>query len=114
MRKRTHKPPSKVRYDESHPTVSIRVSRALYDQLDDLRNRSGKSLGDILREAVRRQGPSAHRSYMLGHEAAKKYYAVYYRCSVCRAPILIYTARAKAAVAQYMNEHGWAHSECHR
>jgi predicted DNA-binding protein len=50
--KKRHQPPAKIRYNQTHPTVSIRVSQDLYDRLKELREKSGKSLGDILREAL--------------------------------------------------------------
>ena len=66
MAKKRHAPPSRLRYEESHPTVSVRVSRELYDDLGELRAKSGKSLGDILREAVGRQRPSTRAAYTKG------------------------------------------------
>lgn len=112
MKKKPRKPPSKIRYDHSHPTVSIRVDRELYDQLKDLRERSGKSLGDILREALKQQAPSTKKAYQLGYYAAKREFAVSYKCSVCGGNLAVKSAEEKDAVAQYMREHGWAHSEC--
>ena len=43
MKKKAHKPPSRIKYDESHPTLSVRVGRALYDELQELRELSNKS-----------------------------------------------------------------------
>ena len=33
---------SKIKYDQAHPTVSVRVTQQLYDKLKDLREHSGK------------------------------------------------------------------------
>jgi predicted transcriptional regulator len=86
MKKKTHKPPSRIKYDESHPTVSVRVDRALYDKLQELKELTNKSMGDILREAVKKQKPWAKDAYDLGQKAgydsAKREFAVAYRCSV--------------------------------
>ena len=112
MKKKIHKPPSKIKYDQSHPTVSIRVSRGLYDRLKDLRERSGKSLGDILREALERQLPSTKKAYQLGYNAAKRQFAVSYKCSVCGGNLTASSLREKEAMAQYMREHGWRHGKC--
>ena len=112
MKRRTHRPPSKVRYDQTHPTVSVRVTRELYDQLEDLRERSGKSLGDILREALKQQAPSARKAYELGYNAAKREFAVSYKCSVCGGNMTVTTAGEKEAIGQYMREHGCRHGEC--
>ncbi len=116
MKKKAHKPPSRIKYDQSHPTVSVRVDRALYDELQELREMSKKSLGDILREAVKKQKPWAKDAYDLGQKAgydsAKREFAVTYRCSVCGGVLTVTTADEKRAVAQYMREHGWKHGKC--
>ncbi|MBA7607956.1 hypothetical protein ES703_15126 [subsurface metagenome] len=41
-------PPSRVRYEATHPIVSCRVSRDEYAQLDEIRTTQGKSLAAIL------------------------------------------------------------------
>lgn len=114
MKRKTHKPPSKIKYDESHPTVSIRVTRELYDQLKDLREHSGKSLGDILREALEQQAPSTKKAYQLGYNTAKREFAVSYKCSACGGNITVSSTQEKEAIAGYMRGHGWAHSKCLR
>lgn len=114
MKKKTHKPPSKVKYDEAHPTVSVRVTRELYDRLTELREQSGKSLGDILKEALKLQAPSTKKAYQLGYEAAKQEFAISYKCSVCGGNLTVSSAKEKEAIAGYMREHGWGHSECVR
>jgi len=114
MKGKVKKPPSKIRYDQSHPTVSIRVTRALYDQLKDLREHSGKSLGDILREALEQQTPSTKMAYQLGHNAAKREFAVHYKCTVCGGNLTVASAEVKQAIARYMRDNGWGHSACVR
>jgi hypothetical protein len=112
MRKKSHKPPSREEYDSSHPTVSIRVTREMYEELEALRLISGKSLGDILREALDKQLPSTGEAYETGYEMAKGEFAVTYKCCICGGNITLSTPNEKAAAAQYMREHRWAHSEC--
>jgi len=43
-----HQPPSKIRYEKSHPLVACRVLRAEYDQLDEVRRSQGKSFREFL------------------------------------------------------------------
>jgi len=116
MSKRSHKSPSREKYDLGHPVVSIRVSQKTYQALEALRLTSGKSLGDILREALKQQLPSTGEAYRNGHrdgyEEAKREYAVTFKCSVCGEPIIISSVEEKTAVAQYMRNHGWRHVEC--
>ena len=116
MKRKPHKPPSKIKYDQSHPTVSVRVTQELYDQLKDLRERGGQSLGDILRQAVKQQKPSTTRAYNQGYSQgyndAKREFAVDYKCSVCGGNMTITSEQEKKTVAKYMREHGWSHSRC--
>lgn len=67
-----HYPPSRAKYDQSHPTISIRVKRELYDELMELRESTGKTLGDILREAAGKQKLSAKGSYSLATMPPKR------------------------------------------
>jgi len=48
-----HQPPAKIKYDSTHLVVSIRADQKLKEQLDEIKQTSGKSVGDILREAVK-------------------------------------------------------------
>ena len=66
MKKKARKPPSEMKYDKPHPTVSIRVTRELCDQLRDPTERSAKTLGDILREAFEQEAPSTEKACQLG------------------------------------------------
>lgn len=112
MKKQIHKPPSRIKYDANNPTVSIRVSREMYDQLKKLREMSGKSLGDILREALKQQSPSAKRAFSLGYSSAQAKYGVWFNCSVCGGSIVIEDPNTKKAVAGYLKEHKWGHAKC--
>jgi len=112
MKKAVHKPPSRIKYDASHPTVSIRVSRQLYDKLRKLREMSGKTLGDILREALKSQKPSAVGPYYRGYNTAKAKYEVTFNCSVCGESVIIDNPDTKKAIARYMTQQGWGHAKC--
>lgn len=110
--RKKHQPPAKIRYDNVHPIVSVRVNQELKQQLDEIKQMSGKSVGDILREAVGVQAPSTKEAYTRGWNYATRAYIVKYKCRVCGGTILINTSEEKKAAAQYMREHGWAHSRC--
>jgi len=51
----SRKPPSRVRYEQSHPVVSFRIEREYYEQLMVLLEKSNKSIGDFFREALAAQ-----------------------------------------------------------
>ena len=112
MAKRKHVPPAKQRYDESHPIVSVRVDLDLKKKLEELKEKSGKSVGDVLRQAVGVQARSVGRAYQSGFADDRKEYQIGYACSVCRGLILLRTEDEKRAAATYMAEHGWHHSTC--
>ncbi len=112
MVKKKQPPPSKIKYDKSHPPISIRVSEDLKKQLDEIREMSGKSIGDILREAVGVQSKSTKNAWNGGHSVAKSKYGVRYKCSVCGGDMIIDTADEKKAAAKLMRERGWKHSSC--
>ena len=114
MSKKSHKPPSREKYDSSHPTVSARVTKEMYEELETLRCVSGKSLGDILREALDKQLPSTGEAYETGYEYAKSEFAVTYKCCICGGNITLSSTEEKPAAAQYMRDHRWAHGECHQ
>lgn len=110
--KKKHQPPAKIKYDKSHPTISVRVDLELKNQLEEIKEMSGKTVGDILREAVGVQAPSAKNTFELGRKNAKSEYGVPYKCYVCGGTIWVSTPQEKKDVAQYMREHGWGHGDC--
>ena len=112
MVKKKQPPPAKIKYDKSHPIISIRVSEDLKEQLDEINEVSGKSVGDILREAVGVQSKSVKNAWNRGYGSAKGNYGVRYKCSVCGGDMIIDTADEKKAAAKFMREHGWKHSNC--
>lgn len=112
MAKKKHQPPAKIKYDKTHPIVSIRVSQELKKQLDEIKQMSGKSVGDILREALEVQAPSVKHAFAEGYTRAKKDWGVTYKCSVCGGTIWITSPKEKKEAAQCMREHGWGHAEC--
>jgi len=114
MKKHVSKPPSRIKYDSEHPTVSARVTKELRGKLDELQKKSGKSLGDILREALKVQKPMTEKAYASGYEDARRKYAVVYQCSVCGEDITITSEKAKRAAVAHMMENGWRHSACGR
>ena len=112
MAKKKHQPPAKIKYDKSHPIISIRVSQDLKKQLDEIKEMSGKSIGDILREAMDVQSKSTKNAWKQGYALAKVKYGVQFKCSVCGGNILIESNDAKKAAGKLMREAGWRHGEC--
>lgn len=111
-KKKRRPPPSKARYDAKNPTIAARVPAAVKAELERMREATGKSWGDVLREAVGVQGASAGEAFQKGFEAGRKRYGVQYGCAVCGKAILVETAEEKAAAAALMRGAGWGHERC--
>ena len=117
------KTPSRVKYEESHPTVSFRISRELCDRLQVVKKAEGKSTADVLKVGVgllevkvseekeaKRQG--YEEGFGEGYERAESRYKVTYRCSVCRKTLEVTSVKEKEAVGRYMREHRWGRADC--
>lgn len=105
-------PPSKKKYDKVHPIISLRVDAALKAKLDEIRAESGKSVGDILREAVGVQAKSVKKAHQLGYSKARLMYRVIYHCKGCGGTMEIASPEEKEAAARYMRENRWGHTRC--
>lgn len=116
MARKRHYPPSRLRYDQSHPTISVRVDRELFDRLQDLKGHSGKSIGDILREALGVQAPATKKAYDRGYKKgtadAERRYRIQVPCKVCRGLIPITSRNGKETAARLLHEAGWGHLRC--
>ena len=64
--KRRSKPPSRERYEKSHPTVSIRMDREFKDAFDLLKDKSGLSGADVLKVGMERCAPLVGNAYDKG------------------------------------------------
>jgi len=124
MVKGKHKPPSRIRYEKSHPTVSCRLSADVYKRLEKIKSKEKKSFADILKVGmgileVKTQQESAIREkaflqgYKEGYTKAEIEFKVTFWCAICGKAMAVTGKEAKAAVAGYMKEHGWGHAECH-
>ncbi|MFC1982335.1 hypothetical protein ACFLV5_00870 [Chloroflexota bacterium] len=112
MKNNRHKSPSRARYELKHPVISIRITRELQKKLIDLQATSGKSLGDILREAVGLQAPTAKESFDKGFEIAEDMYKIVFKCSVCGGNEEVFGQIEKEAAARCLTEAGWGHYKC--
>jgi len=121
--KKKRQSPSRVKYEQSHPTVSFRVSKDLYDRLQAVKEAEGKSTADVLKVGVgllevkvRKEKKIRDQAYEEGRqrgvEEAKDRYAVTYPCRVCGKEIVVTGDHVKRAIKTYMREHGWGHADC--
>jgi len=118
------KAPSRIRYEESHPTVSCRVPRGLYDRLGQARGRDGRSFADILKIGLgalevqaSKEEELVKRGYIIGHKKgyaeAESAFKVTYPCNICGKALTVTSQDEKEAIKGYMRENGWGHMACH-
>ena len=128
-----HSPPSRLRYEASHPTISVRIDRGLYEELKALKAVSGLSVAQVLKVGLEKAqtstGEAHEKGYRMGlqmgqkqgiqkgkiegFEAAKKKYAVSYYCTYCgERHLTIESNEEKKAAAVMMSEAGWHDLAC--
>ena len=113
--RRTHRhvAPSRTRYEAGHPTVTVRVDRALYDNLKALKDTAGLSMADVLKVGLEKAQPDLEAAYHQGYEEAEAEYKVTYWCAHCRERHMVITTDAeKEAACKLMYQAGWYNPKC--
>lgn len=114
MVKGKSRPPSRIRYEQSHPVIAIRVDRETAERLRALAKESDKSLATMIKENLGIQKKEYSRAWAKGYNQGKKAHQIWYYCSVCRQRIDITpNSDDHKAVIKYMAEQGWGHKACH-
>jgi len=118
MVKATRKPPARVRYEQSHPTVSCRLSRDTYTLLKQrLEDLGGVSFADFVKDALgllELKMANIEEIREKAYDQAEKDYQIWYFCSVCGKRIeMSPNDDDHKAMIGYMKEHGWGHKSCH-
>lgn len=121
--KAPHKPPARVRYEQSHPTVSCRLSKDEYDllkqRLDDL---GGVSFADFVKDSlgllqvkIPETKEIKEKARRAGYEQGRKDHQIWYYCDTCRQRMDVTpNSECHKAMIDYMKEHGWGHKSCHK
>ena len=116
-------PPSRQRYEQTHPVVSIRLSREISESLEKFKQAHGLSLADILKlglDKAKLDLEIAHSrgmedGYLIGYGSAQDEYEVTYWCGHCRGRHLsITTEEEREAAANFMYRAGWHDPDCPR
>jgi len=118
------KAPSRAKYEQSHPTVSCRVPKDIYDRLTRAKQADRKSFTDILKVGlglvevgVKKQAEARKKGYdegyKQGYAKAEELFKVTYSCNVCGKPMPITSEKEKKAAGELMSNAGWGHIECH-
>jgi len=123
MVKATRKPPARIKYEQSHPTVSCRLDRDAHDLLKQrLEDLGGVSFADFVKDSLgllQLRIPDIEEiretAWGEGYDQAEKEYQIWYYCNVCgeRMDMSPNDDDHKAMIG-LMKEHGWGHKSCHR
>ncbi len=122
MVKATRKPPARIRYEQSHPTVSCRLSKDAYTLLKQrLEDLGGVSFADFVKDALgllQLKMPDIEKiketAWSEAYDQAEKDYQIWYYCRVCGKRIdMEPNSDSHKAMIGYMKEHGLAHASCH-
>ena len=116
-------PPSRIKYENSHPTVSCRVSKEIYDMLTDSKKVDGKSFADILKIGLgivekgdkkldEQKKLSWGEGFKKGYAEAEFCYKVTYPCSKCGRTIEVKSREEKLAIQKFIKERRWSHYKC--
>jgi len=123
MAKATHKPPARIRYEQSHPTVTCRLDRDSHTLLKQrLKDLGEVSFAEFVKDALgllQLKLPDVEEIKDIaageGYNMAEKEYQIWYFCAVCRERIEMKPNRdSHKAMIGYMKEHGWGHASCHK
>ena len=123
MAKATYKPPpARVRYEQSHPTVSCRLDKDTHDLLKQrLEDLGGVSFADFAKDSLgllQLKMPDIEEIKETArgesYDQAEKEYQIWYSCAVCGKRIdMEPNSDSHKAMIVYMKEHGWGHASCH-
>lgn len=81
-------PPSRIKYEQANPAVTVRLPRELRDQLAELRDKHGLTLGDVLRIGLERAQPDLEGTYRRGYlDAFGKCVTIALDCRHCWDPM---------------------------
>jgi len=123
MAKATHKPPARIRYEQSHPTVSCRIDKNTYDLLKQRLEDLGEvSFADFVKDSLgllQLKMPDIEEiketAWNEGYNRAIRDYQIWYYCNVCGKRIDVKpNDDSHKPIIGSMKEHGWGHASCHR
>ncbi len=107
------KPPSRIKYEGNHPTVSFRVTLEEYAKLQAMRKKTGLSLGETARRVLGLRKKEIDEAFDRGLRAGYGRFDV--PCKACRKPMkfdLKSEKEAEAAAAVRQAFSSWRHSTC--
>ncbi len=126
VNKNKHYPPSRDRYDEEHPIISIRVTKEVFDRVE-LKKAEGVTPYQILlaglgmfevkdKDIVKLKKDFYQKGFDEGEQTginkATKAFAIYFTCKACRKRDYAYTPEQIEALTKYAESRGWLCQDC--
>jgi len=120
-RKSRRPPPARARYAERHPAITVHLpDRETHARLIELRDRTGLSLGQLVRQTLGVVEKDIEDVYCHaweegereGWSQAEAHYRLAVACTVCHEPLEV-TSGSPAAQAAASALAGWRHARCH-
>ena len=108
--------PSRIKYDQKHPTVSARMSVEARAKLLLNLEKGGISVADafkILAGELELKVKPLDEATKTGFEKARNLYMVTYPCDICGKPTALTSPKGKEVASKFMTTQGWGHAKCH-
>ena len=124
MRRPYHKPPSRVRYEKSHPTVSCRLNQETYDSLKQRLVELGDvSVADFVKDALGRLQLKMPKPEDIervreegkreGYSQATKEWRIWYYCNICKKKATVKPNSVDHhRIIDFARKNYWAHESC--
>ena len=121
MSKPNNQPPSRQRWAAAHPTIGVHVDVETYAKLVELRQRSGLSFSQLVRQTLgvvemdvaTVEGSSFERGWEEGYAEAQARYALTIACSVCgQFEDIEADSEAGKVAAAALARLTWGHAKC--
>ncbi len=102
MKRKKHKSPSRLRYEESHPVVSFRISQDLHDRFKEVLKCRDQSVVEFFKDALDKQQDGFSPGALVALP-----------CCCCGEPMALNT-KVNPAVKTVLKEafKTWGHIEC--
>jgi predicted transcriptional regulator len=120
MTQPTHRPPSRQRYQATHPTVTLHLNLATDARLKELMQKTSLSRAQLMEEAlglvesrVEEAQTACDRGYHLGFADARDRFRITPRCAWCDGEMEVTRGSVAAqAATDFLEGELWVHSAC--
>lgn len=103
VKRKKHKPPSRIRYEKSHPVISFRISQDLHDRFKEVLKQRNQTAAGFFKDVLDKQ----QDAFLLGK-------IVTIPCRICGKPmdLNVNTPSVKAALNEAFSM--WGHISCEK